>query len=140
MAREHDMPVCTAQHPEPLRTLAARGQQRRYRKGSILIHEGDVGDTLFIVLDGRVKVYCTDSHGREITFGVFGAGEYFGEMALTSAAPRTATVSASAPTTLLQLAGEDFQELTQVSSGMKQALERASSRRALINRRRASNV
>jgi len=97
MAREHDMPVCTAQHPEPLRTLAARGQQRRYRKGSILIHEGDVGDTLFIVLDGRVKIYCTDSNGREITFGVFGAGECFGEMALDGG-PRSASVVTLEPT------------------------------------------
>lgn len=78
-------------HPALLRELAALGEPRRYRKGTILIHEADVGDTLFIVLMGQVKVFCTDATDKEITFGVFGAGEYFGEMALDGG-PRSASV------------------------------------------------
>mgnify|MGYP003383322191 CR=1 FL=1 len=97
MAKEHDDFVSNAQHPESLRTLASRGDVRRYRKGTILIHEGDVGDTLFIVLGGRVKVYCTDTNDKEITFGLFGAGEYFGEMALDGG-PRSASVITLEPT------------------------------------------
>lgn len=74
---------CTdLRHSESLRKLAAMGDVRRYRKGTILIHESDHGDTLFIVMEGRVKVYSTDSNGREITLGVIVAGDYFGEMAL----------------------------------------------------------
>ena len=65
-----------------VRALTTHSEVRRYRKGSILIHEGDTGDTVFILLSGRVKVYCTDSNDKEITFGLFGPGEYFGEMAL----------------------------------------------------------
>ncbi len=71
-----------ATHSSSLRTLAARGDVRRYRKGTILIHEADHGDTLFIVMEGRVKVFSTDANDREITLGVIGAGDYFGEMAL----------------------------------------------------------
>lgn len=78
-------------HPALLRELAALGEPRRYRKGTILIHEADVGDTLFIVLMGQVKVFCTDAADKEITFGVLGAGEYFGEMALDGG-PRSASV------------------------------------------------
>lgn len=74
-----------------VRALAAHGAVRRYRKGSILIHEGDTGDTVFILLSGRVKVYCTDANDKEITFGLFGPGEYFGEMALDGG-PRSASV------------------------------------------------
>jgi CRP/FNR family cyclic AMP-dependent transcriptional regulator len=69
-------------HAPALRRLAAQGDVRRYRKGTILIHESDLGDTLFILIEGRVKVFSTDTHGREITLGVIVAGEYFGEMAL----------------------------------------------------------
>ncbi|MFO1191991.1 MAG: cyclic nucleotide-binding domain-containing protein [Rhodoferax sp.] len=79
-------------HSEGVRALAARGDVRRYRKGSILIQEGDTGDTMYILLDGRVKVYCTEEGGREIMFGLFGAGEYFGEMALDGG-PRSASVA-----------------------------------------------
>ena len=74
-----------------VRELADSGEVRRYRKGTILIHEADVGDTLFIVLSGQVKVFCTDSNDKEITFGVFGPGEYIGEMALDGG-PRSASV------------------------------------------------
>ena len=77
--------------PVYLRELASLGDTRLYRKNTILIHEADVGDTLFIVMSGRVKVFCTDASDKEITFGVFGVGEYFGEMALDGG-PRSASV------------------------------------------------
>ena len=84
-------------HAALLTELAAQGEVRRYRKGTILIHELDVGTTLFIVLSGQVKVYSTDANDKEITFGVFGAGEYFGEMSLDDG-PRSASVITLEPT------------------------------------------
>lgn len=80
-----------------VRQLAARGDVRSYRKSTILIHEGDTGDTVFIVLSGGVKVFCTDTHGKEISFSLFGPGEYFGEMALDGG-PRSASVITQVPT------------------------------------------
>ncbi len=71
--------------------LAACGQRRRFRKGTLLIHEGDFGDTLFVLLAGRVRVFASDHRQREITFGIYGPGEYFGEMALDGG-PRSASV------------------------------------------------
>ena len=62
--------------------LASLGEVRRYRKGTILIHEADLGDTLFFILAGQVKAYSVDANDKEITFGVFGPGDYLGEMAL----------------------------------------------------------
>lgn len=96
MPNELDSFVADEKHAPDLRALAARGDVRRYRKGTILIHEGDSGDTVFIVLSGRVKVFCTDQNDKEITFGVFGAGEYFGEMALDGG-PRSASVITQQP-------------------------------------------
>lgn len=78
-------------HPPLAREMVSMGEVRRYRKGTILIHEADAGDTLFVVVDGRVKVYCTDDNDKEITFGVIGPGDYFGEMALDGG-PRAASV------------------------------------------------
>jgi CRP/FNR family transcriptional regulator, cyclic AMP receptor protein len=97
MQSELDLFIANQDHPATLRNLATRGDVRRFRKGSILIHEGDLGDTLFILLKGRVKVYCMDDHAREITFGIFGAGEYVGEMALDGG-PRSASVITLEPT------------------------------------------
>ena len=81
------------QLPEPLRPLAQRGELRRYAKGVRLIHEGEQGDTLFIILKGRLRAFGTGNNGREITYGTYGAGEYLGEMSLDGG-PRSASVSA----------------------------------------------
>lgn len=82
MHLELDQFAADAQYSSAIRALATRGTLRRYRKGTILVHEEDAGDTMFIVINGRVKVFSTDVNAREITFGVFGPGEYFGEMVL----------------------------------------------------------
>jgi len=74
-----------------LAELATRGETRRYRKGTLLIQEGDVGDTLFIILAGRLRVFSGDDNDREITHGVYGPGEYLGEMSLDGG-PRSASV------------------------------------------------
>jgi CRP/FNR family cyclic AMP-dependent transcriptional regulator len=76
---------------ENLRELAARGDVRRYRKGTILIEEGDRGDTLYIILSGRLRAFSAAANGREITFGIYGPGEYLGEMSLDGGV-RSATV------------------------------------------------
>lgn len=72
-----------------LRPLAERGQVRRWRRGSLLVEEGDPGDTLLIVVEGRVKAFSEtppSANGRdkvrEITFGIYTAGDYIGEMTL----------------------------------------------------------
>ena len=75
----------------PLRTLASRGVPHRYPKDTLLIHEGDHSDTLFIILSGRVKSFSTDERDREIVYGIYGPGEYLGEMSLDGG-PRSASV------------------------------------------------
>jgi CRP/FNR family cyclic AMP-dependent transcriptional regulator len=77
--------------PEALRSLAASGVQRSYRKGTLIIEEGSHGDTLYLLLRGRVKAFSSDARGREVTYGVYGAGDYFGEMSLDGG-PRSASV------------------------------------------------
>jgi CRP/FNR family transcriptional regulator, cyclic AMP receptor protein len=82
--------------PEPLRLLARRGEVRRFRKHQRLIEEGTHGDTLFIILSGRLRAYSGDERGREIVYGVYGPGEYLGEMSLDGG-PRSASVDALEP-------------------------------------------
>lgn len=56
---------------------------RRFESGSVLIQEGDVGDSLFLIVSGRVRAYSAhESNGREITYGTYGPGEYVGELGL----------------------------------------------------------
>lgn len=77
--------------PPSLRQLASRGMARSYRKGIVLIEEGSIGDNLYLILSGSLRAYSSDARGREITYGVYGPGEYVGEMSLDGG-PRSASV------------------------------------------------
>lgn len=82
---------------DSLRALARMGVQQRFRKGRHVINEGDVGDTLYIVLSGRLRAYSVGHDEREVTYGEYGAGEYVGEMGLDGG-PRSAHVEAAEST------------------------------------------
>ncbi len=79
-----------------VRELAAAGIHRRYRKGAILIQEGDVGQNLYIVLEGRLRAFVADDAGKELTLGTYGHLDYVGEMSLDGG-PRSANVEAAEP-------------------------------------------
>jgi CRP/FNR family cyclic AMP-dependent transcriptional regulator len=80
------------QHLTPsLRALAARGVPRSYRRGTLLIEEGTQGDNLYLILSGSLRAFGCDARGREVTYGVYGPGEYVGEMSLDGG-PRSASV------------------------------------------------
>ena len=76
---------------ESLRALAQRGEIRHYRKHTLLIEEGDRGDTLYLIAAGRLRAFSEGDNGKEITYGVYGPGEYLGEMSLDGG-PRSASV------------------------------------------------
>jgi CRP/FNR family cyclic AMP-dependent transcriptional regulator len=82
---------------ETLRAIAGSGVVRQFPKQTVLIHEGDTGDALYIILSGRVKVYASNAAGREFVIDFHGPGEYVGEMSLDGD-PRSASVITVEPT------------------------------------------
>ncbi|HEX7637346.1 MAG TPA: Crp/Fnr family transcriptional regulator [Burkholderiaceae bacterium] len=84
--------------PELLRPLAERSEIRRFRKGSLVLDEGDRGDALLIVLAGELRAFSGSDTGRHVTYGLFGPGDYLGEMGLDGGT-RMASVEALADTT-----------------------------------------
>jgi len=94
---------------ETLNAIAASGVIRTFPRNSILINEGDVGDSLFIVLSGRVKVFASNEHGREFVIDFHGPGEYVGEMSLDGER-RSASVVTVEPTTCAVVNRAQFRE------------------------------
>lgn len=86
-----------SRNTQHIEALAAQGVHRHYRRGALLIQEGDTGDTLFIVLKGRLRAFVADASGRELTLGLYGPLEYVGEMSLDGG-PRSANVEATEAT------------------------------------------
>jgi CRP/FNR family transcriptional regulator, cyclic AMP receptor protein len=109
MPTEKYPPLDTDVLPPPLRTLAARGTPRSYRKGTLIIEEGTQGDTLYLLLAGRVKAFSSDARGREVVYGVYGPGDYFGEMSLDGG-PRSASVIADSACTCAVLTRQTLRE------------------------------
>lgn len=77
--------------PPALRRLAKQGVERRYRRGTIVIHEGDPGGSLLFIVSGLLRVYTARADGQEFTFGYCGPGQYLGELSLDGG-PRSASV------------------------------------------------
>jgi CRP/FNR family cyclic AMP-dependent transcriptional regulator len=62
--------------------LAAQGTQQSFKKGNLIFKDGDPGDVIYILLEGRVRAFGSSVSGKEITYGYIDAGEYFGELTL----------------------------------------------------------
>ena len=94
---------------DTLRAIAASGVVRHFPKNAVLINEGEHGDSLFILLSGKVKVYTSNEAGKEFVIDFHGAGEYVGEMSLDGA-PRSASVMTVEPTQCAVVSRAHFRE------------------------------
>jgi NTE family protein len=94
-----------------------------------LFHEGDPGDSLFVVVAGRMGVVTADADGRQSVINQIGAGETVGEMALVSGDARSATIVALRDTELLRLERSAFERLTEQHTGVMRFIMRLLVRR-----------
>ena len=94
---------------DELAALAASALVRRFPKNAVLINEGEQGDSLFIVIEGRLKVYASNEAGKEVVIDFHGPGECVGEMSLDGA-PRSASVVTTEPTTCAIVSRAQFQD------------------------------
>lgn len=91
---------------EDLAAVAIISTEERREQGDEVFAEGEAGDALYLVIDGKVRV-----HKQDRVIAELGERECFGEMAILDAAPRSATVTAVSDTNLLKLTREDFQDI-----------------------------
>jgi CRP-like cAMP-binding protein len=84
-----------------------RLEDLRVPKGSLIFRQGDAGDQMFLIGNGRVRLFL-EGEGYRKDFAVLGPGEFFGELSLLGDAPRTATAEAVEDTTLLPISRDVF--------------------------------
>ena len=77
-------------------------------KGALLFSQGDDSDGLFIIKEGRAKVYISDENGKEMMIAILGPGEVVGEIASLDGEQRTASVSMLEPSKILHIPQGDF--------------------------------
>lgn len=99
-------PLFTALDDASASTLRASMKEVKINKGHTLFKEGDSGDRLFVVVEGKLKLGTSSGDGRENLLSILGPGDMFGELSLFDPGPRTATATAVTDSKLLSLAND----------------------------------
>lgn len=121
-------PLFDALDEEDARALRRQMAEVKLTRGERLFMEGENGDALYVVLEGKMKLTRAAADGRENLLSVIGPGEMFGELSLFDPIPRTATASAVTDVLLASLKHEALlpwlRERPEVSMHMLRALVR----------------
>ena len=104
---------------------------RRFPAGATILREGESGDSLYLITGGRVEVETLDD-GERVPLGTLGPGDFFGEVSLLTARPRTATVTAMTDLEALELSRASIVSLRAAYPDLERAL--AESQRARAER------
>ncbi|MFY9262558.1 MAG: Crp/Fnr family transcriptional regulator [Actinomycetaceae bacterium] len=110
------------------------------KRGESLFHEGDSGDRLYIVTDGKVKLSHTADDGRENLIAVLGPGEIIGELSLFDLGARSSTVTAIAPTALLSLSHKDMMDYIDSHPQMAKSMLRELAKRLRNTNRQMADL
>jgi len=107
---------------EELEALAASSNTRSFPKNTVVIHENDPADSLFIIESGKVKVYCSDKNGKEFIMNTQSEGDYFGELALLDDSSRSASVRTVEKSSFCIVHKDDFNRVLQDHPNMSRKL------------------
>lgn len=111
---------------EELLRLSARMIERSYPPNHAIVREGSPGDAMFLIVDGKVEIRKRDPKNNDfdVTITTLNNGAAFGEMALLTGNPRSATVMATGNTKVLVLMKNDFDVLLHEHQSLSIALSR----------------
>ncbi len=107
-----------------LTNIAETMVKERYAAGSILIRQGDVGDKFYLIKSGEVDVLVKPEQGAEARVATLSKGQFFGETALLTGAPRNATVVARGDVQVYTLDNPNFQAAIMSSDPFRKELEK----------------
>jgi CRP/FNR family cyclic AMP-dependent transcriptional regulator len=121
-------PLFLALDPEGAAALHASLTEWAVAKGEIIFQEGEPGDRLYVILEGKVKLGRSSNDGRESLLAILGPGEMFGELSLFDPGPRTSTAAALTDAVILALSNEQLRPWLagrpEVAAALLQALAR----------------
>jgi len=122
------VPLFATLDQKDLLTLASSTRERQYQAGEELMRQGDTGVGLFILTAGRMRV-TQNRQGEIFDLGVLEHGQVFGELSLLDDMPRTATITAIEPSTVLIVPIYDFRAALRENPSMSLSLLKSLSQR-----------
>ena len=104
------IPLFAKIEPSKLKLLAFTSQRLTFKPGDSLFHQGDVGDALYIIVEGDAEV-LVDAPGGPMTVATMGKNDFVGDIAVLCDVPRTATVTAKSELITMRISKELFFQL-----------------------------
>ena len=104
------VPLFQRLEPHELEHLAEDVEQVNYKAGEVIFHEYDIGDALYVVEEGSVRIWVTDEDVQQVTLTELNPGQFFGEMAVLDRGQRSSSASAITDTHLHRLSSDNFQK------------------------------
>ncbi|MGZ5099120.1 MAG: Crp/Fnr family transcriptional regulator, partial [Usitatibacter sp.] len=104
------VPFFTQLNDRELDVVRGVASEKTYAKQSVVLTEGEMGDSLYMIQSGKVKVFIGDEDGREIILKILGPGDFFGEMSMIDKQPRSASVNTIEASTFLVLTHAAFEK------------------------------
>lgn len=104
-------PLFSSLNDRELETVSQAMVLRHFRKNSLIIFEDDIGNSLFVIKSGRVKISRISPEGSEAILAILGQGDFFGELSVIDGLGRSATVTSIDDVELLMLRRQDFLDL-----------------------------
>jgi CRP-like cAMP-binding protein len=129
----HPIPLLSALSEAAFRRVLGTLVLRRLPAGALVIREGEPGNAFFFVASGQLRVFATDGLGRETELARLGEHAVFGEMALLSAQPRSASVSCLTEVDLLEVGRQALASLADELGPVAEALHGFTRERLLGN-------
>ena len=124
-----NIPLFAMLPEDQLAALTTVVSRKNFARGATIIAAGDITDSLYVVISGRLKVIIGDKTGRQFILAVLGPGEYFGEMVPIEDSTRSASVIALQPGELLVLSKRDFRKYLSDNFEMAMTMLRCAVRR-----------
>ena len=122
-------PLFAALDDEAAQALRSTMTRVEVARGDAIFHEGDPGDRLYVIVEGKIKLGRASGDGRENLLAILGPGEMFGELSLFDPGPRNAAGTAVADTVLLGVGSDDLDEWLRGRPEVARHLLRALARR-----------
>ena len=93
-----------------------------FNAGEVIIREEDPGRSIYVILDGKIRVFTRDHHGEELELAVLGASQFFGEMSFLTGKPRSGSVAAVDTSVIVELSYTSMRKVVKEHPTVKKVL------------------
>lgn len=105
------IPLFSELSDDDLREIVKLAVRQVYKKDNMILIEEEIGSTMFIILDGRVKISRISDDGREVILSILSEGDFFGEMSILDGQNRSANVVTLDDSKIMVIRREDFLQM-----------------------------